>query len=259
MVFAQNTENLQDAYDNFFASKIVSKYPHLLKYFEGLRSRKSEWALALRKHLMLRGNNTKNISEAGIRILKEIIFQRVQAFNLVQIFDFITITLEMLFEQRLLATAYLRRDSHIALQFKGMGISKLPPAFITTVEPKKRSLCSEEHLKEKMSYCWHKPRCLWMFNRHTRKAVQTPSCYHKEIAIACKKYGPFNINNWETVLCSVSTGGTQHSANIILCKSPSKSHWGWGRQEWYCLWWKGLLLRQISNWTWRLRKFTLYW
>ena len=92
-----------------------------------------------------------------------------------------------------------------------------------------------------------------MSNRHTRKAVQTPSCYHKEIPITCKKYGPFNINNWETVLCSVSTGGMQHSANIILCKSPSKSHWGWGRQEWYCLWWKGLLLRQISNWTWRLR------
>ena len=91
MVFAENTENLQDAYDNFVASKIVSKYPHLLKYFEGFWSRKSEWALALRKHLMLRGNNTKNISEAGIRILKEIIFQRVQAFNLVQIFDFITI------------------------------------------------------------------------------------------------------------------------------------------------------------------------
>ena len=105
MVFAQNTENLQDAYDNFVVSKIVSKYPHLLKYFEGLWSRKSEWVLALRKHLMLRGNNTKNISEAGIRILKEIIFQRVQAFNIVQIFDFITITLEMFFEQRLLATA----------------------------------------------------------------------------------------------------------------------------------------------------------
>lgn len=116
-----------DAYDSFVASKIVCRYPHLLKYFEGLRSRKSEWALALRKHLMLRGNNTKNISEAGIRILKEIIFQRVQAFNLVQIFDFITITLEMLFEQRLLATAHLRLDSHIALQFKAMGISKLAP------------------------------------------------------------------------------------------------------------------------------------
>ena len=39
-----------------------------------------------------------------------------------------------------------------------------------------------------------------MSNRYTRKAVQTPSCYHKEIPIACKKYGPFNIKNWETVL-----------------------------------------------------------
>ena len=138
MVFAENTENLQDASDNFVSSKIVSKYPHLLKYFEGFWSRKLEWALALRKHLMLHGNNTNNISEAGIRILKEIIFQQVQAFNLVQIFDFITITLKMLFEQTLLATAHLRLDSHIALQFKGMGISNLPPAFITPVEPPKK-------------------------------------------------------------------------------------------------------------------------
>ena len=154
MVFAENTENLQDAYDKFVASKIASKYPHLLKYFEGFWSRKSEWALVLRKHLMLRGNNTKNISEAGIRILKKIIFQRVQAFNLVQIFDFITITLKMLFEQTLLATAHLQLDSHIVLQFKGMGISHLPPAFITPVEPKKRSLCSQEHLNDKsVLYC----------------------------------------------------------------------------------------------------------
>lgn len=138
MVFAENTENLQDGYDNFVASKIVSKYPHLLKYFEGFWSRKSEWALALTKHLMLPGNNTKNIREARIRILKKIIFQQVQAFNLVQIFDFITITLKMLFEQTLLATAHLRLDSHIALQFKGMGISNLPPAFITPVEPPKK-------------------------------------------------------------------------------------------------------------------------
>lgn len=27
MVFAENTENLHDAYENFVASKIVSKYP----------------------------------------------------------------------------------------------------------------------------------------------------------------------------------------------------------------------------------------
>ena len=85
MVFAENTENLEDDYDNFVVSKIVSKYPYLLKYFEGFWSRKWEWAVALRKNLILRGNNTNNRSEAGIRILKEIIFQRVQAFNLVQI------------------------------------------------------------------------------------------------------------------------------------------------------------------------------
>ena len=143
-----------DAYDSFVASKIVSKYPHLLKYFEGLRSRKSEWALALRKHLMLRGNNTKNISEAGIRILKEIIFQRVQAFNLVQIFDFITITLEMFFRTKAASYCPPPTRQPYSSPVQGDGNKQAGTAFITTVEPKKRSLCSKEHLKEKnVLYC----------------------------------------------------------------------------------------------------------
>ena len=194
MVFAENTDNLQDTYDNFVASKIVSKYPHLLNYFEGFWSRNSEWALALRKHLMLRGNNTNNISEAGITILKEIIFQRVQAFNLVQIFDFITITLETYFEQRLLATAHLRLDSHLALQFKGMGISNLPPAFITPVDPKKGLYAVQSTSKKKMSYtvdislgvcecptgiqgklCKHQAATIKKYQLHARKMVPLTS------------------------------------------------------------------------------------
>ena len=47
---------LHDAYQNFVACNIAPKYPYLVKYFEGLWSRKSEWALPLRKHLMLCGN-----------------------------------------------------------------------------------------------------------------------------------------------------------------------------------------------------------
>ena len=56
--------------------------------------------------------------------------------------------------------------------------------------------------------------------------MQTPSCYNKETPISGKNYGPFDITNRATLVCSVSTGGTQHSANIILCKSPLKSHSG---------------------------------
>lgn len=63
-----------------------------------------------------------------------------------------------------------------------------------------------------------------MPNRHTRKAMQTPSCYNKEIPVALPKYGYFKINNWEAVFCSIGTGGMQYPTNVILCKSPSKSH-----------------------------------
>ena len=101
---------------------------------------------------MLRGNNTNNPSEAGIRILKEIIFQRVQSFNLVQIFDFITITLESYFEQRLLAIAHLRLDSYIALKFKGMGVSKLQPTHIFPVDPSKGLYTVKSTSKQNVFY-----------------------------------------------------------------------------------------------------------
>ena len=86
--------------------------------------RREEWALALRKHLLPRGNNTNNLSEAGIKILKEIVSERVQAYNLVQILVFITITLDYL-EQRQLAVAHLRLDSCTALKFRGVAANSV--------------------------------------------------------------------------------------------------------------------------------------
>lgn len=132
LVFAEDVDKLDDAYENFVNDDTVN--PRLVKYFEAYWSRKAEWALALRKHLLLRGNNTNNLSEAGIRILKEIIFETVQAFNLVQIFDFITITLETYVEQRLLAVAHLWLDSYVALQFKGLHANKFPQSNIQPVD-----------------------------------------------------------------------------------------------------------------------------
>ena len=51
----------------------------------------------------MRGNHTNNYVEAGMRILKEIIFGRIKAYNLIhQMFQFITVTMEKYFINRLL-------------------------------------------------------------------------------------------------------------------------------------------------------------
>ena len=38
----------------------------------------------------MRGINTNNYAESGIRILKDIVFKRVKAYNLVQLFEFLS-------------------------------------------------------------------------------------------------------------------------------------------------------------------------
>ena len=77
------------------------------------------------------GNNTNNYCEAGIRILKDIVFKRIKAYNLVQTFEFMTVTFELYYECRLLAVAYNRMDRYLSLRFKGLGASSIAERDIT--------------------------------------------------------------------------------------------------------------------------------
>ena len=75
----------------------------------------------------MRGINTNNNAESGICILKDIVFRRVKAYNLVQLFEFVTVTFELYYIRRLLAIAYNRMDKYISLRFKGLGAQKIHP------------------------------------------------------------------------------------------------------------------------------------
>ena len=52
-------------------------------------------------------------------------FQRIRAYNLVQVFEFITVTFEMYYERRLLSVAYNSMDRYISIRHKGLGASKV--------------------------------------------------------------------------------------------------------------------------------------
>ena len=60
-------------------------------------AKRHQWALCFRASLPIRGNHTNNYSEAGMKILKELIFSRVKAYNIVEMFHFVTDTLEMFY------------------------------------------------------------------------------------------------------------------------------------------------------------------
>ncbi len=51
------------------------------------------------------GNNTNNYIERSFGIFKDIIFARTQAYNIIQVFQFITMSMERFYARRLLGIA----------------------------------------------------------------------------------------------------------------------------------------------------------
>ena len=63
-------------------SKIL-KYPNVLMQIKEMKDSEKEWAMAYRSALCMRGKHTNNYSEASVRILKDRVFERARAYNLV--------------------------------------------------------------------------------------------------------------------------------------------------------------------------------
>ena len=131
MVYAKTEGMLNIMYELLKNDPISRLYGNFIKHVETYWERRHEWAICFRDCTRTRGINTNNYAEAGIRILKDIVFQRIKAYNLVQVFEFITVTFEMYYERRLLAIAYNRMDRYIATRYKGLGASKITDENIT--------------------------------------------------------------------------------------------------------------------------------
>ena len=58
-------------------------------------------ALCHRKKLIAGGNNTDNYPESMINIFKSVILQRMRAYNLIELFKFITEDFETYFQRKL--------------------------------------------------------------------------------------------------------------------------------------------------------------
>ena len=120
-MFAKSELILQMKYEEFLSNSTVIKYPNFMKHVQSLWSRQSEWALCYRCHLPVRGNNTNNLSEAGVRILKEIVFGRVKAYNLVEMFQLVV---DKLYQRRILSIAHCHFDRYIQVRFRGLNCGR---------------------------------------------------------------------------------------------------------------------------------------
>ena len=101
-------------------------------------TKRHEWAICYRHQILTRGNNTNNIAEAGIRIVKELIFGRIKAYNLIQMFQFVTDALETYMTRKLLSIAHNRFDHFISTRFKGLLAEKINKSSITVLNPLKK-------------------------------------------------------------------------------------------------------------------------
>ena len=124
-VYAKKETDLNTEYQQFTSNLIVKRYPNFMAHVEVYWRRRKEWAICFRSGETMRGINTNNYAESGIRILKDIVFQRVKAYNLIQLFEFLTVTFELYYERRLLAVAHNRMDRYISLRYKGLGVANV--------------------------------------------------------------------------------------------------------------------------------------
>ena len=88
MMYASEKERMEQEYQILVNQEFVEKNQALTAYIQKLYQRNLEWCLCHRLHIM-RGNNTNNYVESGFRIIKDNVFQRLKAYNLTQLTDFI--------------------------------------------------------------------------------------------------------------------------------------------------------------------------
>ena len=126
LVYAEKEHQLEDLYSKMKQSEIAKCYQQFLSHMESLWLRRKQWAHCYRKRLLLRGNHTNNYSEAGIKILKELIFSRVKAYNMVQVFYFLSETLESYYCRKLLSISNNRLNNYISFRFQGLHATTIP-------------------------------------------------------------------------------------------------------------------------------------
>ncbi|XP_022089374.1 uncharacterized protein LOC110978577 [Acanthaster planci] len=117
MVYADTTEHLEEKYDKMNRDATVKKYSCFLNCTKHLYDRRQLWAICFRRDLPLHGNNTTNYMEASMRIIKDQIFQRVRAYNPIQLLDFLLTRIVSYYERRLSDLAIGRIDVTISKRY----------------------------------------------------------------------------------------------------------------------------------------------
>ena len=112
IMMASTVGDLEQRHANLQEDETASQFAQFIHYSDNLHKRKEEWALCYRRDTVVRANNTNNYAEAGMRILKDNIFNRTKAYNLCQLIDFLVNRLPAFYERKLTDVANNRLALH---------------------------------------------------------------------------------------------------------------------------------------------------
>ena len=86
-LYEKSFECFEQSFEEFRSSDLVTKYPGLVSYINGLYEMNEHWAHCYRTHLVIRGNNTNNPVEAQFLVLKDTILERKKEINVNGLFE----------------------------------------------------------------------------------------------------------------------------------------------------------------------------
>lgn len=117
MVYSKILDDLNNSYNKILTSSLTNEYSRFKSYIEGLFHRRAEWAICFRNNYLIRGQNTNNISEAGVKIMKDVILERTKAYSSVQLFLFIINDMDAFYEMKILNEAANRPPRYLKKRF----------------------------------------------------------------------------------------------------------------------------------------------
>ena len=111
LVCAQSIEEFDKKVTSLDNEPILQSNSNFKEYLNKALDRRKEWALCYRMGLMTRGNNTDNYTESMIFVFKCIILRRMRAYNLLELFHYITNELDAFLKQKLFDVAFSKSRS----------------------------------------------------------------------------------------------------------------------------------------------------
>ena len=101
-MYTHSASDMEVKIHNLLSLQHCSKNTKLHNYLSGVWASRNEWASCFRLGFPVRGSNTTNYVEVVFKVLKDCIFDRVLAYNVTQLVDFLVTRYEQYMERRLL-------------------------------------------------------------------------------------------------------------------------------------------------------------